>query len=258
MSKIKVVFLGQKPSSTLILKLLKKDKNLEILKIIEDKNSLHELKELKEKPEVAILANFGAILNEEILKIPKKGFLNIHPSLLPQYRGPSPVQTALLNNEQETGVTIFKMDNQVDHGPILAQGKEKIKPSDTSRSLYQKLFQIGTETLKNILPAYVEGRIELREQDHKKATFSKKFTKNDGKIDWQRDNIYLDRLIRAMFPWPGAWTEVKINNQTKRLKILKAHLEKNKLVIDQVQLEGKNPVSFKQFQEGHPQVKIIS
>jgi len=258
MNKIKVVFLGQKPSSTLILKLLKEDKNLEILKIIEDKNSLNKLKDLKEKPEVAILANFGAILNEEILKIPKKGFLNIHPSLLPQYRGPSPVQTAILNNEQETGMTIFRMDNQVDHGPILAQSKEKIKISDTSESLYQRLFKIGTETLKSILPAYVEGRIELREQDHKKATFTKKFTKNDGQIDWQKDNTYLDRFIRAMFPWPGAWTEVKINKQTKRLKILKAHLEGNKLIIDQVQLEGKNPVSFKQFQEGHPQVKVIS
>ncbi len=258
MKKIKVVFLGQKPSSTLILKLLKEGKNLKILKVIEDKNSLNKLKELEEKPDVAILANFGVILTKEILKIPKKGFLNIHPSLLPKYRGSSPVQTAILDNEKETGVTIFKMDSQVDHGPILAQSKEEIKSSDTSESLYQRFFQIGTETLKAILPAYIGGRIKLRKQDHKKATFTKKFTKNDGKINWQKDNIYLDRFIRAMFPWPGAWTEVKANKQTKRLKILKAHLEKNKFIIDQVQLEGKNPVSFKQFKEGYPEVKVIS
>lgn len=258
MKKIKIVFLGQKPFSTLILNLFKKDKNLEILKVIEDKNSLNKLKDLKEKPEVAILANFGAILSKEILKIPKKGLLNIHPSLLPKYRGPSPVQTAILNNEQETGVTIFKMDDQVDHGPILVQSKEEIKSSDTSESLYQRLFQIGTKTLKTILPAYIEGKIELREQNHKKATFTKKLTKDDGQIDWQKDNVYLDRFIRAMSPWPGAWTEVKINNQTKRLKILKAHLEKNKLIIDRVQLEGKTPVSFKQFQEGYPEAKIVS
>lgn len=258
MKKIKIVFLGQKPYSTLILNSLKKDKNIEILRVIKDKNSLNKLKTLKEKPDVAILANFGAILKRDILNIPKKGFLNIHPSLLPKYRGSSPVQTAILNNDKEAGVTIFKIDDQVDHGPILAQSKEEIKTQDTTNSLYERLFKIGVETLKTILPSYIEDKIELREQNHHKATFTEKLTKNDGKIDWKKDNFYLERFIRAMYSWPEAWTEIKINNQVKRLKVLKAHLEGNKLILDQVQLEGKNCVSFKQFKEGYPKTEIIS
>jgi len=258
MKKIKIVFLGQKPYSTLILNSLKKDKNIEILKVVEDKNFLNELKDLKEKPDVAILANFGIILKKDILNIPKKGFLNIHPSLLPKYRGSSPIQAAILNNDKEAGVTIFKMDDEIDHGPILAQSKEEIKTQDTTNSLYERLFKIGTETLKTILPSYIEDKIKLRKQNHDKATFTEKLTKNDGKIDWKKDNSYLERFIRTMHPWPGAWTEVKINNQVKRLKILKAHLEKNKLILNQVQLEGKNNVSFKQFKEGYPKVEIIS
>lgn len=258
MNKIKVIFLGQKPYSTLILNSLKKDKNIEILKIIEDKNSLGKLKNLKEKPDVGILANFGDILKKDILNIPKKGFLNIHPSLLPQYRGPSPVQTAILDDKKETGVTIFKIDDNIDHGSIVAQSKERIETQDTTDSLYERLFRVGTETLGTILPSYIKDGIELREQNHNKATSTKKLTKNDGKIDWKRDNSYLERFIRAMSSWPGAWTEIKINNQVKRLKILKAHLEENKLILDQVQLEGKNSVSFKQFKEGYPKTKIIS
>ena len=258
MNKIKVVFLGQKPYSTLILNSLKKDRQIEILKIIEDRNSLDELKNLKDKPDVGILANFGIILGKDTLNIPRKGFLNIHPSLLPQYRGPSPVQTAILDNKKETGVTIFKMDDEIDHGLIIAQSKEEIKIEDTTDSLYGRLFKIGTETLTTILPPYIKDEINLREQNHNEATFTEKLTKNDGKINWGKDNSYLERFIRAMSSWPGAWTEIKIDNQVKRLKILKAHLEKNKLAIDQIQLEGKNSVSFKQFKEGYPKAEIIS
>ncbi len=257
MKKIKIIFFGSKIYSSPILKILKKDKKIEIIRIIEDKNSLTRLKSLKEQPDVAILAAFGAILPKEILNLPQKGILNIHPSLLPQYRGPSPAQTAILNGDKQAGVTIIKMDKEIDHGPILAQTKEEIKGDDTAQSLYLRLFIIGTEILTTILPAYIEDKIEVRQQDHTQATYTKKLSRNDGKIDWKKPNQYLERFIRAMFPWPGAWTDIKINGQTKRLKVLKAHLEKNKFLIDQVQLEGKNPVTFKQFQEGYPQVKII-
>jgi len=125
MNKIKVVFLGQKPYSTLILNSLKKDRQIEILKIIEDRNSLDELKNLKDKPDIGILANFGIILGKDTLNIPRKGFLNIHPSLLPQYRGPSPVQTAILDNKKETGVTILKWMMKLITALLLLKVKKK-------------------------------------------------------------------------------------------------------------------------------------
>jgi len=213
------------------------------------------------KPDVGILASYGKVLPKEILAIPKQGILNIHPSLLPKYRGTSPVQTAILNGDKQTGVTIFKMDEKVDHGPILAQFKEPIKPDDTAKSLYERLFETGGKVLITILPAYLKGQIELRKQDHKKATYTKKLARDDGKINWKKGDEYLERFIRAMFPWPGAWTEIKVKRDTKyvrrRLKILKAHLEKSKLILDKVQLEGKKPVTWKQFQEGYPEAKII-
>ena len=213
------------------------------------------------KPDVGILASYGKILPKEILKIPKHGILNIHPSLLPKYRGSSPVQTAILNGDKETGVTIFKMDEKVDQGPILAQFKMEVRPDDTAKSLYERLFEAGARVLTTILPAYLKGQIDLRKQEHKKATYTKKLTRKDGKIDWKKPADYQERFIRAMFPWPGAWTEIKVRRDTKyvrrRLKILSAHLEKGKLVLDQVQLEGKNPVTWKQFQEGYPKAKII-
>lgn len=265
--KPKIIFFGSDKYSVIVLEMLKKDKRFQILVAVTNKNSLEKLKSLKVRPEVGVLASFGAILDKKILAIPKHGILNIHPSLLPKYRGASPVQTAILNGEKETGVTIIKMDEKVDHGPILAQFKEEIKPDDTAQVLYERLFEAGAKVLTSILPAYLEGKIEPRQQDHSKATYTKKLTRDEGKIDWQKPDEYLERFIRAMYPWPGSWTEVelRIKNQEsriKRLKILRAHLENLSpdtchLIPDLVQLEGKKPVTWKQFQEGYPEAKII-
>lgn len=240
---MKVVFFGSKQYSQIVLKILEKDKRFQIVKSLEN------------KPDVGVLASYGKILSKEVLKIPKHGILNIHPSLLPKYRGASPAQAAILNGDQVTGVTIIKMDEKIDHGPIVAQFKEKIRPDDTAKSLYERLFETGAKVLLTILPAYLEDRIELRKQDHSKATYTKKLTRDDGKVDWTKPNKYNERFIRAMFPWPGAWTEVTIQDR-RRLKILKAHLEKGKLILDQVQLEGKKPVTWKQFCEGYPKAKL--
>jgi methionyl-tRNA formyltransferase len=221
----------------------------------------------KLSPQVGILASFGKIIPPPILELFPKGILNIHPSLLPKYRGPSPVQAAILNGDKQTGVTIIKMDNEVDHGPIVAQFTEEIKPTDTAEELYSRLFSAGTEVLKTILPTYLEGRVDFREQDHSQASWTKKLTRDNGKINWKQPDEYLERFLRAMHPWPGAWTQVQLaipisgdrrkSVCLKRLKILKAHLENGKLVLDQVQLEGKKPVSWKQFKEGYPNVKLI-
>ena len=231
--------------------------DLEIVKIVKEKNELESLKNSLPQPDIGVVASFGALIPSDIINWPKKGLLNLHPSLLPKYRGPTPVPSALLNGEKETGLTIIKVDEEIDHGPIVSQFKEEIKANETSESLLNRLFTLGGQVLTTILPSYLEGKIELREQDHSQATFTQKLTRDDGKIDWAKPADYLERFIRAMSPWPGAWCEVEINNQTKRLKILKAYLEKKRLVLDNVQLEGKKPVSFKQFQEGYPEAKII-
>lgn len=250
--KPKIVFFGSDKYSEIVLKALQKDDRFQVVKSLEN------------KPDVGVLASYGKTLSKRILKTPKHGILNIHPSLLPKYRGASPVQAAILAGEKETGATIIKIDEKIDHGPILAQFKEEIKPDDTAESLYKRLFTAGAKVLTTILPAYFEGKIQLREQNHSKATYTKKLTRDDGKIDWSKPADYNERFIRAMFHWPGAWCWVidrRLKSATpeiKRLKILKAHLEKGKLVLDQVQLEGRKPVIWKQFQEGYPQAKIVS
>ncbi|MGB9707101.1 MAG: methionyl-tRNA formyltransferase [Microgenomates group bacterium] len=266
-------FFGSDKYSQIVLNSLKKEPNIKITKIISPAGMRHLIISNFPHPDVGVLASFGAIVPPEILNFPKKGILNIHPSLLPKYRGPSPVQTAILNGEWQTGVTIIKMDEKIDHGPIVAQFTEEILPTDTSESLYFRLFSAGAEVLKTILPAYLEGRIELREQNHSAATYTKKLTRDDGFIPLKKLKEAMEgrkadrvgRQIRAFYPWPGSWTEITIpdrkakpirDRQNKRLKILKAHLENGKLILDQVQLDGKKPVSFKQFCEGYPEAEL--
>ena len=256
--KIKIIFFGSDQYSQIVLETLKKSPDLEIIKVIKDKNELQSLEKADFRPDLGVVASFGALIPQEVINWPKKGLLNLHPSLLPKYRGPTPVPTAILNGEKETGLTIIKVDEQIDHGPIVAQFKETIKKEDTSESLLNRLFAMGSEVLVTIIPSFLEDRIEIKKQDHIKATFTKKLTRDDGKIDWLKPTDYQERFVRAMFPWPGAWSEVKTDNQVKRLKILKVHLENKKLILDQVQLEGKKPVTWKQFQEGYSETKIES
>ena len=255
---IEIVFFGSDQYSQIVLEALKKSPDLEIIKAIKNKSELQGLKKADFRPDLGVVASFGALIPQKVINWPKKGLLNLHPSLLPKYRGPTPIPTAILNGEKETGLTIIKVDEQIDHGPIVAQFKETIKEEDTSESLLNRLFAIGSDVLVTILPSFLEDRIEIKKQDHIKATFTQKLTRDDGKIDWSKPIDYQERFVRAMFPWPGAWGEVKANNQVKRLKILKAHLKNKKLILDLVQLEGKKPVTWKQFLEGYPQAKLLS
>jgi len=255
---IEIVFFGSDQYSQIVLEALQKNQEIEIIKVIKDKNELQGFKKADFRPDLGVVASFGALIPQKVINWPKKGLLNLHPSLLPKYRGPTPIPTAILNGEKETGLTIIKVDEQIDHGPIVAQFKETIKEEDTSESLLNRLFAIGSDVLVTILPSFLEDRIEIKKQDHIKATFTQKLTRDDGKIDWSKPIDYQERFVRAMFPWPGAWGEVKANNQVKRLKILKAHLKNKKLILDLVQLEGKKPVTWKQFLEGYPQAKLLS
>lgn len=211
-------------------------------------HSSRELSIDKVDADLGILASYGEIIPKEVIKLFPKGILVIHPSLLPKYRGASPVPASIINGDTKTGVTIFKMDEKVDHGQIVSQFKEEIMPTDTGESLRNRLFARSADVLVELIEPYLKGKIIPRPQNDSETTFTKIIVREDGKVDLKSDDpITIERKLRAYYPWPGIWTLV----DGKRLKILKAHLENEKLVLDEVQLEGKNPVSWKQFIEAY-------
>lgn len=223
----------------------------------------------KLKPDLIIVAYFGQKIPAEVINFPEFGSLNIHPSLLPNYPGSSPAVWAILEGESQTGVTIIKMNEEFDAGEIVAQEKEKINNTDTPEDLYERLFQKGADLLVKILPDYLSGKIKPYPQGPRTSVYARRLTKQDGQIDWSKPSGYLERFIRAMHPWPDAWTEIKINGQTKKLKILKSHISVGAglvpargspstpaLIIDTVQLEGKKPVTLNQLKEGYPDLKL--
>jgi methionyl-tRNA formyltransferase len=169
-------------------------------------------------PDLIVVAAFAHILPRGILSLPKFGCLNVHPSLLPEHRGPSPVAASLLCGDQITGVTIMVMAVKMDSGLILAQREVGISPTDTTGSLTAKLSGVGAELLLEILPEWLEGKLEPKPQDQSQATYSKLVTSKDGEIDWRLSAVELWRRIRAYNPWPGCYTWWK----GKRLKIHEA------------------------------------
>lgn len=191
--------------------------------------------------EVFVVASFGHIIPKEILKIPKYGSLNIHPSKLPKYRGPSPIQTQILDGVEESAVTIISMDEEVDHGFIVSQEEFRLSDNDTFDFLHTKMFQAGGELLVRILPDLISGKITPKPQSHTEATFTQHIEKQNGYfgIENPPSPEKLNRMIRAYYPWPTAWT--KWNG--KVIKFLPGGL---------VQMEGKNPTQIKDFLNGHP------
>jgi methionyl-tRNA formyltransferase len=225
-----------------------RDNNIPFLSVrnLRDPEILERIK--TEDAVVGVLGYFGLILPLEILAIFPKGIINIHPSLLPKYRGPTPVQTAILNGDKETGTSIILLDNEVDHGPILVQQINEIRPEDTTESLHSRLFTLGAELIKKVLPQYLNDQISLSKQDHSKATFTKHLNKIDGQIDIDRlpDRDKLDRMIRAYYPWPTVWTMVRIKNKELRIKLLPE---------GKIQVEGGKPMSKKDFLNGYPGIE---
>jgi len=218
------------------------------------KNYESEIRNLK--PDLVICAAYGQIISEEILKIPRHGCLNVHPSLLPKYRGPSPIQTTILNGDEKTGVTIMLMDEEIDHGPILAKRELEItnpKSKITYRELHDKLAEIGAKLLIETIPDWISGKIKPKTQDEKKTTYTKIIKKEDGKIDWKKPAQEIERQIRAFNPWPGAFTFIQKKGKKIRIKICQAELSKdnNKLIIKKLQPEGKKPMSFEEFKKGY-------
>jgi methionyl-tRNA formyltransferase len=167
------------------------------------------------EPDVIVVAAFGQILRQDVLDLPPHGCLNVHASLLPRWRG-NPLAAAIMAGDEITGVTIMKMDAGLDTGPILAQREEPVRPDDTYATLEKRLSQIGAELLIETLPAYLAGDLVPQSQPEEGVTYAPQLRKEDGQIDWHKSAVELDRLVRAVTPWPGAFTTL----QGKGLKIL--------------------------------------
>jgi methionyl-tRNA formyltransferase len=247
---------------------------------------------LELEPDLILVAAYGKILPKEILDAPKYGSVNVHPSLLPKYRGPSPIQFAILNGDPKTGVSIMLMNEKMDEGPILAQEAAEIEKGETSKSLEGKLAKIAakllTKTLNywivlNEMPKSAKNLVLPQQQDNSQATYTKILTKQDGKIIWDKTASELERQIRALYPWPGSFTILKAptasgQNKSLSLKILKAGVSeiqtekelgqvfltdsqklavqtgKNCLIIEQLQPEGGKEMSAADFLNGHPEI----
>lgn len=196
--------------------------NIKVLKPenLKEENFINQLKNIK--ADFALLSGYGKIIPSDLLKLFPYGFLNLHPSLLPKYRGATPLQSVILNGEKETGVTLFLMDEQLDHGPIIAQEKISLNERITLKDLENILAEKGVNLfLKNIFD-YLNNKITPKEQNHQEATYCFKLTSEDEKIDWRKPLIEIDRKIRALNPSPGVYTEIlDKNDKILRIKIIK-------------------------------------
>jgi len=191
-----------------------------------------------------IVAAYGKIIPQGILNIPKLSTIGVHPSLLPKYRGASPIQSVILNGEEITGTTLFLIDEKMDHGPVIAQKNLEDCNLQTINyeKLMEKLAELSADLLIEILPEFIEGNINPLPQNENDATFTKKFVTEDAFVDLQKENpVEIERKVRAFNPEPGAWT-IK---EGKRMKILEAQIDsEGNLILKKIQLEGKKTVSI--------------
>lgn len=225
------------------------------------------------KPDVIIVAAYGLILPQAVLDIPSHGCLNVHASLLPKHRGAAPITSAILAGDDETGITLMKMDAGLDTGPMLAVAREPIRSNDTTQSLSERLSVIGAQLTIETLPKYLRGEIVPQPQPIEGATYSPKIDKADAQIDWRKPAIEIDRMVRAYTPWPGTFTFW--NGQT--LKVLRVEARgdvqgaENKegqvirledgsigvitgsgvIVLKEIQLAGRKAMTIDEFVRGH-------
>ncbi|HLE09384.1 MAG TPA: methionyl-tRNA formyltransferase [Thermodesulfobacteriota bacterium] len=239
---------------------------------LKDEGWINELRSLS--LDLIVVVAYGKILPEEVLGIPRFGCVNLHASLLPSYRGASPVNWAIINGDKETGVTAIVMDKGVDTGPILLSEKAGIKEDETAGELSRKLSEVGAALLVKAIELFLEGRIKPAPQDDRNATCAPLLKKEDGKIDWNLGAERIKNLVRGLSPWPGAYTFL-------RGKLLKIHsaeaqgdsgdsvdlkpgtvfeAEKGRirvkcgsgvLEIKELQIEGKRRLSAREFLRGY-------
>jgi methionyl-tRNA formyltransferase len=198
-----------------------------------------------------VVASYGKILKQVLLDIPKHGTLNVHPSLLPKLRGASPIISAILEDERETGVTIMLLDAGMDSGPILAQASIEAEPWPPKASeLGELLVSEGGKMLAEVIPEWVAGKIKPEVQDHDKATFTKKITKEDGLIELDGDANKNLLKIRAFEQWPGTYFFADRHDKQIRVKIIDAEVTDGELVIKRVVPEGKKEMDYEDFLRG--------
>jgi methionyl-tRNA formyltransferase len=224
-------------------------------------------------PAVGVVVAYGKILPPPVLNRPARGWVNRPPAGRPRYRGAAPIQWALMNGERETGVTLFLLDREVDHGPVLSKTRVPIRPSETAATLHDRLAEAGAALLCETLPRWADGKIRQRPQDHARATYAPKITKEDGRIAWKDSADLIERKIRALQPWPGAYAKLDSLN----LRILAGTIRagspnaapppgsitrtdphgievacgEGRLVITRVQPESRRPMSAGDFLHGH-------
>ena len=205
--------------------------------------------------DVAIVVDYGNLLPKQLLGIPRRGFLNVHPSLLPRLRGASPIRSAILNDERTTGVSIMVVTEGMDEGPIVAQKKVTVDPWPLGNSALERmLMQAGGALLAQILPQWIAGEIDAQEQNHDVATYSEKIQKEDGLLDLSADAVpngrqaYQNLLkIRAYEGWPGTYAFFERSGKKIRVGIIDAHIEGTRLVLDTVKPEGKREMPYEEF-----------
>lgn len=258
------------------IKLLAQKNNLPIWqpeKLRADESIVAELK--KTGADMLIVVAYGQIIPKSILDMFPKGAINVHPSLLPKYRGASPIQSALLNGETETGISIMLMDEKMDHGPILCQERVALTGEETNESLHQQLAPLGVALLIGTIKKFLAGEIQPQAQNESEATFCAIITKEDGRLDWSKSAQEIKQKIHAFFPWPATWTT--LNNQRLKifppvmikktggsrknvgeLEIMESDLAVNcgqdKLILNKIQLEGKKEISASDFIRGHKDI----
>lgn len=197
-----------------------------------------------------VVAMYNAIIPARILSLPRKGCLNVHPSLLPKFRGPSPILSTILANERTTGISIMLLDEQMDHGPILAQARIEIEEADwpmRGSVLSELLSTEGGTLLAETIPQWMEGTITPEEQDHARATYTKKFSKEDARIDLAGDARENLLKIRAFDQNPRAFF---IDEKGSRVVITDAELQDGKLVLLSVIPEGRKEMSYEEYLRG--------
>lgn len=224
--------------------------------------------------DLLVVAAYGQILPQAMLDMPRFGGVNVHTSLLPKYRGAAPIQWAILNDEPETGVTIMRMSATLDAGDILSQRATPILPSDDAAALHDRLASLGAELLVPTLLDFTGGRIVPRHQVEAEATYARKITKDDGRVEWAGPARALWNRIRAFTPWPGAFTFLPEHSHNRMMKIIRATVaegqgepgeilraDKSGLVIacghgalqlHEVQLEGRRKMTAAEMLAGHP------
>lgn len=201
-----------------------------------------------DKPDLGIMADFGQIIGGKILDIPKHGIINIHPSLLPKYRGPSPIQETILQGDKFAGVSLIKTDKKMDAGGIISQISVELSGSETSTILKKYLSDIAATLLLNSIPYYLAGDLKPEDQDETKASYTKLFKKEDGFVNDSTPAIEVERKIRAFDAWPKVYTFRK----KKRVQILSAHFEEDgSFTIDRVKPEGANDMNYPDYIRGY-------